>query len=317
MMAARTGVLLMAYGAARDLDDLERYYTHIRHGRPPMPEELADLRRRYRAIGGRSPLDAITREEGERLEAALNRNAGESRFRVYLGMKHSPPFIAEASATMVADGVDRVVGLVLAPHYSAMSVGQYLSEAEKALAEAGGSRPPEFYPVRSWHREPLFLDLIADRVRAALTRFTPDEQKGLAIVFTAHSLPERIRAENDPYPEQIRETGELVMARLALPGRERYGWQSRGRTREPWLGPDILEMLEELRAEGTRAVLVVPIGFVSDHLEILYDLDIQAERRARDLGLHLERTESLNADPRFIAALVRIVGETLRPSEAH
>lgn len=313
-MAEHTGVLLMAYGAARDLDDLERYYTHIRHGRPPSAEALSDLRRRYEAIGGRSPLFSITRETGERLEAVLNANGGGGRFRVYLGMKHSPPFIADAVREMIADRVDRVVGLVLAPHDSALSVGQYLAEAGEALGEAGAAAPP-FHPIRAWYREPLFLDLVADRIRSALTRFSHEEREHLAIVFTAHSLPERIRAQNDPYPSQIRETGELVMDRLGLSGRERYGWQSRGRTGEPWLGPDILEMLEGLRRDGARAVLVVPVGFVSDHLEILYDLDIQAAARAHDLDLHFERTESLNADPRFVAALARIVGAAVRRPE--
>jgi ferrochelatase len=290
----------MAYGTPRSLDEVERYYTHIRRGRPPAPEELADLVRRYQAIGGVSPLTAITMRQAQGLEALLNADGGRP-CRVYLGMKHTEPFIADAVAQMAADGVEEAVTLVLAPHYSTMSVAAYQQAAESARTQCGG---PRLWHIDHWHLQPRFLRALAQRVETALRRF-PDPQQ-VTVVFTAHSLPERILAAGDPYPRQLRETGEAVARQLGL-RHVRFGWQSAGRTAERWLGPDILELLHELQAEGVRDVLVCPAGFVSDHLEVLYDLDIEARHVAESLGLRFERTASLNDDPEFLRALAEVV----------
>jgi ferrochelatase len=301
-MSEPVGVLLMHYGTASGPDDVERYYTDIRGGRAPSPEAVEDLRRRYAAIGNTFPLNRITREQAGALEGELNALAG-GRFRVYVGAKHSPPFVGDAVRRMAEDGIRFGVGLVLAPHYSKMSVGGYIERARKA-------RPAslELTFVESWHLHPAFLEVLTDRVAAALEQLTDDERAEALVIFTAHSLPARIVDEGDPYPEQIRETGQAVAARLGL---ERWttGWQSAGRTPEPWLGPPLDELVEKAAAAGHTSVVVVPCGFVADHLEILYDVDIEARQAADRAGIRLVRTESMNADPAFIRALADVVGQ--------
>ena len=303
-MQITQAVLLMAHGAARDVDDLERYYTHIRGGRPPRPEQLAELAHRYRAIGGRSPFFSITERTARRLEAALSARQGMP-FRVYLGLKHSPPFIEDAVRALIADNIQRVYGLVLAPHFSSLSVGQYLAAAEAALVR--NPSPPAWVPIRSWHLQPQLIHMLAERTRAGIQQFSPRERLRLTIVFTAHSLPARVLASGDPYPRQVRETVEAVMEQVPGAFRYEFAWQSRGRTDEAWLEPDILERLPALHAQGARAVLAVPVGFVSDHLEILYDLDRQAKERAQALNLGWGRTQMPNADPEFVETLVQCV----------
>jgi len=305
-MAAKA-ILLMAYGSAKDLADLERYYTHIRRGRAPSQAELEDLTRRYQAIGGHSPLLEITRRQALGLEQALSRRPGFEQIRVYMGMKHSPPFIAETVQRMVADGVDEIYAMVLAPHFSTMSVGQYIQEAVESLADAKAE--VRWIPVWSWHLAPGLIDLFVGRVREGLARFGPEES--VTVLITAHSLPERILQVNDPYPDQIQATGHAVMAAFGGKIAYEFGWQSAGRTREPWLGPDLLIRLEQLAQEGKRAILVCPVGFVSDHLEILYDLDVKAQRVAEGLGIHLERTRSLNDDPGFFETLAEVIAGTV------
>lgn len=307
--AAPTGVLLMAYGAARGPEDLARYYTHIRRGRPPTADQLADLRARYDAIGGHSPLLDITARQAAGLQKTLERRHGASRYRTYLGFKHCAPFIADAVETMRQDGIQQAIGLVLAPHYSDMSVGVYLREAE-AFAD-----PPArvFKPVKAWHTEPGLIRLLADRVSEALSAFAGGHEAAPTVIFTAHSLPERIRAQNDPYPAQVEKTGHLV-AELLQYRPYAFSWQSAGRTEEPWMGPDILDTLTRLRDEGRRRALICPVGFVSDHLEILYDLDVQAQSRARALGMDIRRTRSLNDDPAFLDTLADIVNRVSAPS---
>ncbi len=303
-MPIAQAVLLMAHGAAQGMDDLERYYTHIRGGRPPQPEQLAELADRYRAIGGHSPFLSITERTARALETVLSARQGKP-FKVYLGLKHSPPFIEDAVRALVADGIERVYGLVLAPHFSELSVGQYLATAQAGLNRVPGS--PAWIPIRSWHLQPPLVRLLARRTRVGLQTFSAWERGALTILFTAHSLPARILASGDPYPDQVRETGEAVMKQV--PGNVAYefAWQSRGRTNEVWLGPDILERLPELSARGTRAVLVVPLGFVSDHLEIQYDLDQQAKTLAREMNLGWARTPMPNADPELVQALVESI----------
>ncbi len=298
------GVLVMAYGAAQDLDDLPRYYTHIRHGRMPSPAQLEDLRTRYLAIGGDSPLYHITKSQAEALEQVLNSEAPNT-YRVYLGLKHAPPFIEDGVRNMVEDGVDQAVGLVLAPHYSVMSVGGYLEEAKQAVQRYQASLP--WQGIQSWHLEPSFIAAVSQRVATSLALFDNDN---VMVIFSAHSLPQRILATGDPYPKQLRDTGEAVAEYMALP-HYTFSWQSAGRTDEPWMGPDILEKIENLQREGWNQQLVCPVGFVSDHLEILYDLDIQAQKHANVLGVHLERTPSFNSDLTFIQVLADVVRKAL------
>jgi ferrochelatase len=311
-------VLLMAYGSPQGPDDVERYYTHIRHGRPPSDAELQDLLRRYEAIGGVSPLSAITARQALALEHRLTTVRTEGDLRVYLGLKHSAPFIGDAIRQMAEDGVAEAVALVLAPHYSRMSVGSYLSEAEQANQSLGS--PMVLKPVKSWARHPRLIELLSQRVTEAFGLFTAKEREALPVIFTAHSLPQRILSEGDPYPEELRASGELVAQRLSLTNYT-FSWQSAGRTREPWMTPDILEKLSAMADSGDRQALICPAGFVSDHLEVLYDLDIQAQQHARQLGMHIERTRSFNDDPAFIEVLASIAIDALytppRPEERH
>jgi protoporphyrin/coproporphyrin ferrochelatase len=296
------GVALLAYGTPRSPDEVEAYYTHIRRGRPPTPDQLADLVRRYDAIGGISPLSERTDAQRAALQAALDRRSGDGRVRVVLGFKHAPPFIEDAIDDLVAGGVDDVTALVLAPHFSALSVGEYLERAEARATSAGGS----FRSVASWHDEDAYLQFVTDATRASLSAL-PERTK---VVFTAHSLPARVLESGDPYPDQLRETAELVAGRLGL---DRWAgwttaWQSAGRTPEPWLGPDIADVVRELGATGRAdGVCVCPCGFVADHLEVLYDLDIDARRVAGEAGLDFGRAAVVNDDAAVMAALAERV----------
>jgi ferrochelatase len=296
------GVLLMAYGTPRSLDELETYYTHIRRGRPPTPELLAELRARYEAIGGVSPLTARTEAQRQAIQQALDHRAPD-RFEVALGMKHAAPFIEDAVEAFHDRGVGRLVGLVLAPHYSAFSVGTYLERARAAAAERG----VDVAGIEQWHLMPALLDFLA----AGVTRRLAELPEATKVFFTAHSLPERVLVD-DPYPDQLLESATAVAERVdLLPWPDwAIAWQSAGRTPEPWRGPDILEVIATLadtgRAEG---VLVCPQGFVSDHLEIVYDLDIEARRLADDRGLAFARTPTINDDPSIMAALADLVVE--------
>jgi len=300
-VTASTAVLMMAYGTPRDLDDVEAYYTDIRNGRPPPPELLEELKQRYRAIGGKSPLLEITRSQVEGVEDRVGT-------KTYLGMKHAPPRIADAVAEIAAAGADRIVGLVLAPHYSAMSVGDYERRVRLAATEAGWEVTIDM--IESWHLEPGYIDLLCERVDYALRTLTKDVRRDTTVVFTAHSLPERVLSTGDPYAEQLRATADAVAANMGLASWQ-IGWQSAGRTKDPWIGPDILEVIADLAARGQRGVVVCPCGFVSDHLEVLYDVDIECKRVAGELGLELERTASPNDDPAFLDVLAGVVRRKL------
>jgi ferrochelatase len=302
-----TAVLAMAYGTPAGPEELEAYYTHIRRGRPPTPELLAGLRRRYEAIGGQSPLLELTRAQVAGLGRALA-EAGRPDISVALGMKHAAPFIEDAVADLLAAGARRIVGLVLAPHYSHLSVGEYAERARAAAA--GAAAQPVVSVVSSWHLAPGYLDFLAAALENALRALPAGVGAGAHVLFTAHSLPARILDDDDPYPAQLQETAAAVAARTGL---ERWSvaWQSAGRTPEPWLGPDVLEALGDLAAAGASAVVVCPAGFISDHLEVLYDLDVEASARARELGIAFARTASPNADPRLLGALARVVLDEL------
>ena len=304
-------VLLMAYGTPEQLDDVEAYFTHIRGGRTPSPEAVANLVARYERVGGRTPLLHISEEVRTALEAALAAR-GES-YRVYLGMKHWHPYIADTMAQMQADGITDVTCIALAPHCSRMSVGAYCQTVEETNRAHG--EPFTLHFVTSWYDQPRFIEMMASAVRSALLRFPASERDNVAVVFTAHSLPERIRTWGDSYEAELAESSAQV-ARQALIGPWRFAWQSAGGTQEPWIGPDVLDELDVLRQERVRNVLLVPIGFVCDHLEVLYDIDIEAKERARSLGMRLERTALPNASPAFIRVLVDVVLEGSGKGEA-
>jgi protoporphyrin/coproporphyrin ferrochelatase len=281
----------MAYGSPSRPEDVGAYLADIRGGRPVSPEAVEELEERYRRIGGGSPLNEIT----ERQRAALEQELG---IPVYVGMKHWTPRIAEAAERALAAGAERVTGLVLAPHYAGMSIGGYQRQLEEALA---GRAELTFIP--SYHAYEPLIDLLAERIG----------NTDAHVVFTAHSLPARILDEGDPYKDQLLETAQLVAESTHVPSWS-FAFQSESPTGEPWLGPDILDELERLHATGVRKVLVTPIGFVADHLEIYWDIDTQARERAAELGLDLERTESLNDDPAFIRVLAGVVTQQAHTS---
>ena len=300
--AAPVGVVVMAYGTPRRPEDVNAYYTHVRRGRPPSAELLDDLARRYAAIGGGSPLARLTEAQAAVVAAALESRA-PGRFRVEVGYKHAPPFVEDAVERLLAAGTGRLVGLVLAPHYSAASVGEYLA---RLRARAGEVRPgTPVAAVEGWHLEPTYLAFLAEQVRRALEA-SPAATK---VLFTAHSLPQRVVAAGDGYADRVRETAAAVAAEVGL-ARWAVAWQSAGRTPEPWLGPDLLTVLADLAGTGgVEGVLVCPCGFVSDHLEVLYDLDIEARARADELGVAFARTAVPNDDTRVLGALAdRLVG---------
>jgi ferrochelatase len=276
----------MAYGSPERLADVPEYYADIRGGRPIAPAHLDDLVARYRALGveDHNPLNAIT----EQTRAALERELGSP---VYTGMKHWTPRIADAAQRALARGAETIVGLVLAPHYSRLSIAGY----EEQLASALDGRA-ELRMIRSWHDYPPFVEFLATRVRGTHRH----------VVFTAHSLPARILDEGDPYQDELYKTAALVADEAELPEWS-WAYQSASPTGEPWLGPDILDHLDELHGRGVTDVLVCPVGFVSDHLEIRWDIDVEAQERARELGMDLERIEMPNADPEFIQALALLV----------
>lgn len=302
MSKERLGILLMAYGTPKSLDEVLPYYTDIRHGHAPSPEQLAELTDRYLAIGGVSPLTEITVDQAKGLEEALNHDGGR-QVKVYLGFKHIQPFIRDAVRQMHQDGIQEAVCLVLAPHYSAMSIGAYHKAATEAANALGG---PKLLQIDSWHMNRAFLEVLASRVKDALSKFSSTDD--VMVVFSAHSLPARILSMGDPYEKQLHESGEAVAKMLNLK-HYTFGWQSAGRTSEPWLGPDILDKLAELKEQGYTNIVSCSQGFVSDHLEVLYDIDIEAMDKAKSLGIKLVRTAQMNADPEFLQALAQVVRE--------
>jgi len=303
--AHRTAVLLMAYGTPRTREEIEPYYTDIRRGRPPTPEALAELTARYEALGGTSPLAARTEAQRDALQAALDA-AAPGQYEVSLGLKHAEPKIEAAVDAIAAKGFRRIVGLVLAPHYSAFSIGQYLDRARTAAEPHGIS----VAGIDSWATEPAYVAFIAADLQAKLAGM-PDDTK---VLFTAHSLPQRIIDAGDPYPDELRATAEAVAEAAGLSRWSNWAiaWQSAGRTPEPWLGPDILAVIDDLAgsendAAHPRGVLVSAVGFVADHLEVLYDLDIEAAQRAASHDIAFARTACVNDDPTVMAALAQRV----------
>jgi ferrochelatase len=294
------GILVMAYGSPEGPADLEAYYTHIRHGRPPSPELLKELEGRYQAIGW-SPLRQITRRQARALQARLD-EADPGRYRVFVGMKHSTPFIGETVAAMAAEGITEGVGIVLAPHYSRMSVGTYIQAAE----DARGPRRLAMRYVERWGDHPLFLNALAERLRAALEGLPGSERSQIPVVFTAHSLPEKVLEWGDPYPDELRRTAAAVAARVGA-AMWTFAFQSAGRTADAWLGPDVRDAIQDLHDAGHKTVAACSVGFVADHLEVLYDLDVEARALAEGLGMRFVRAGSLNDHPLLIDALADLV----------
>lgn len=293
------GVLVMAYGTPKAPGEIADYYTHIRRGRPPTDEELAELTARYEAIGGVSPLAERTEAQRTAIAAALEARTGRA-VPTALGQKHAPPYVEDGVRALATSGATRVVGLVLAPHYSRASVGAYHERAGAAARSAG----VEYLPIDSWHLLPALVDFLADAILDA-RRGLPARHK---VLFSAHSLPERA-LEGDPYPEELYETASAVAARVGLLPWPDWAlcWQSAGRTPERWRGPDLSEVVRELGATGRAdGVLVCPQGFTADHLEVLYDLDIEARRVAENAGLAFARTRSVNADPAVMDGLAEL-----------
>jgi protoporphyrin/coproporphyrin ferrochelatase len=300
-----TGILVLAYGTPEKPEDIAPYYTHIRGGRPPTPESLQNLQERYRLVGGRTPLLDLSRGVADGLQARLDTES-PGRYRVYLGMKHWHPFIGEVVPQIVADGVREVIAVVLAPHYSRYSLEGYRKYINQALEKV--DQPFQLHFIESWHAHPLFRQMIADRITAALAQFPDHVREQVLVLFSAHSLPEKIVAAGDPYPQQLHESAAGIAALLGLRD-HRFCYQSAGMTGEPWLGPDILDELEALHAEGIRYVLSVPFGFVSEHLEVLWDIDTEAQQKAGELGMTLRRIGMPNADAEFVEVIKAVVAE--------
>jgi protoporphyrin/coproporphyrin ferrochelatase len=306
------GVMVMAYGGPGSLDEVEPYLADIRGGRPTSEELLHEITDRYRQIGGRSPILELTTAQATGIERALNDDAAADagvRYRAYVGMRHWHPYIGDVVPQMLADGVDEIVGVVMAPHFSRMSIGAYMGKFDKALADSGAEIP--VHKVESWKDEPCFVEAIADRVRQALQKFPDDIRADVPILFTAHSLPARVLESGDPYPEELQTSVRLVVEKLQ-PKDHRWAFQSQGATAEPWLGPTVEDTLQQLADEGHRNVLLVPIGFVCDHVEVLFDVDIEHRHQAEELGIRLERIAMLNDDPGLVNAVANAVRRAAR-----
>ena len=305
--AGLAGVLLMAYGGPSSLDQVEDYYRDIRRGSPPPPELLEELIGRYRAIGGGSPLSALVERQRAALQIELARRG--LTVAVYAGMRHIEPRIGRVVRGMAADGIERIAAIALAPQRSSNAAG-YRRAVDAALAEMDET-PPVVDFVESWHDQPRFVEALATATAEAMHRFT--DPGGVQVMFTAHSLPSRVVTDGDSYPDEVRATAGLVAGRLRLL-RYSVAFQSAGRTGEPWLGPEIRDEIRRLAAEGVRDLVVCPVGFVADHLEVLYDIDIEARAVAYEAWIRLERARSMNDDPTFIAGLADLAVDVLAPA---
>jgi protoporphyrin/coproporphyrin ferrochelatase len=302
-MSAKIAVLLMAYGTPNRIDEVEQYYINVRGGRMPTPEQVENLSARYRAVGGHTPLTTLTKSVTDQLQAQLDAEF-PGQYQVYFGMKYWHPLIPDVVKQIHADGISKVIGLALAPHYSKISIGGYQKQVDRANEEFNTNI--ELTMINSWQEQPKFRNLIASRISEALAQFSAEVRDQVTVLFSAHSLPQRVLAWGDPYPDELLGSAKGIAEMLELPD-WRFTYQSQGETGEPWLGPDVLDTLAELAAEGKKYVLQVPFGFVCDHLEILYDIDIEGKHKANELGLQLERIQLLNDDPAFVDLLKTVV----------
>ncbi|MBU8855030.1 ferrochelatase [Priestia megaterium] len=298
------GLLVMAYGTPYKEEDIERYYTHIRRGRKPSPEALEDLQNRYEAIGGISPLAKITQQQMESLEKRLNEVQDEIEFKAYLGLKHIEPFVEDAVEAMHKDGIKEAVSIVLAPHFSTFSVKSYNGRAKETAEKLGG---PIIHSVESWYNEPKFIQYWATRVKQTFDLIEEEKRKKAVLIVSAHSLPEKIIAAGDPYPNQLQETADLIAQAAGIEHYE-IGWQSAGNTPEPWIGPDVQDLTRELHEEkGYTSFVYTPVGFIADHLEVLYDNDYECKVVTDEIGADYYRPEMPNAQPEFIDGLATVV----------
>lgn len=303
MEKKRLGLLVMAYGTPTKEEDIEPYYTHIRHGRKPAPEELQDLKDRYKAIGGVSPLAKITEEQTKALEAKVNELQDEYEFKAYIGLKHISPFIEDAVQQMAEDGIKEAVSIVLAPHYSTFSIKSYNERARKEAEKHG----IQITSVESWYKEPGFIQFWAEGIRKIYDAMSEEERSKAVLIVSAHSLPEKILQHGDPYADQLKETADLIAEKAGIVNYE-VGWQSEGNTPDPWLGPDVQDLTKDLYKEkGYRSFVYAPVGFVADHLEVLYDNDYECKVVCDELGVPYHRPEMPNTNPQFIQTLAEVV----------
>jgi len=294
-------LMLMAYGGPDTLDDVRPYLMDVRNYRPTSDHIVEEITERYRQIGGRSPILELTNAEAAGIERELNANAGAGeRWKVWVAMRHWHPFIKDVMAEMERAGVTQTIGLVMAPHYSRMSIGAYYKRVEEARC------PIKVTELRSWNLLAGYLDALTDRIQTALQKFPEDVRASVPVIFTAHSLPERIREWNDPYERELRETVAALRERFPDQPSE-WAYQSAAMTPDPWLGPDASEVISRLHAEGVRNVLICPVGFVCEHVEILFDIDVEFTQHANALGMRLERIEMLNDHPALLASLAGLV----------
>jgi len=310
-MVKHVGVMLMTYGSPATLDDVPVYLKHVYGGREASPEVIAEFRRRYALIGG-SPLLRITREQAAALEEELNRQSSDgTTYRVRVGMRFAPPFVYEV-VPEVAEGADQIVGIIMSPQYSPIIMKGYIDMLTKAVQDLHRSEL-QLNISRDWHMQPYFLQALAERVQEALNRFPPDVRERVPVLLTAHSMPKRV-IENEPdYIDHLKETAAAIARLAGLPSeRWMFCYQSAGHTPEEWLKPDFADVMPELKAQGHTHVLIAPVQFLADHLEILYDIEIGAREQAEIHGIHFARIESLNTAPLFIKALAEVVKETMQ-----
>lgn len=305
-MTKKVGLLVMAYGTPYKDEDIERYYTDIRHGHKPSEEMIADLRGRYHAIGGLSPLAKITEAQAYGLEKALNDSQDEVEFKAYIGLKHIEPFIEDAVEAMHKDGIEEAISIVLAPHYSSFSVEAYNKRAKDAADKLGG---PSIKAINDWYKQPKFIQIWADRINETAKQIPADELLDTVLIVSAHSLPEKIKQHNDPYPDQLQETADFIFEKVVVP-HYALGWQSEGKTGEPWLGPDVQDLTRELYGqEKYKHFIYTPVGFVAEHLEVLYDNDYECKVVTDEVGAAYHRPPMPNADPEFLEVLRTVVWE--------
>ncbi|MGD6941623.1 ferrochelatase [Cytobacillus gottheilii] len=309
MERKKLGLLVMAYGTPYREEDIERYYTHIRHGRRPSDEMLEDLRSRYEAIGGISPLAQITKEQAEGLEQHLNAIQDEYEFKMYIGLKHIEPFVEDAVQQMHADGITEAVSIVLAPHFSTFSIKSYNGRAKEEAEKLGGLT---ITSVESWYKEPRFIQYWSDALKTVVDLMPEEEKDDFVLVVSAHSLPEKIIQMGDPYPDQLKETADLIAEAAQIKNYE-IGWQSAGNTPEPWLGPDVQDLTRDLyEQKGYKAFVYAPVGFVAEHLEVLYDNDYECKVVTDEVGASYYRPAMPNAKPEFIDAMAAVVLNKLK-----
>ncbi len=299
----KIGLLVMAYGTPYKEEDIEPYYTHIRHGRKPSEEALQDLKDRYNAIGGISPLARITEEQANAITEKLNDMQDTYEFELFIGLRHIHPFIEDAVAEMDEKGITEAVTLVLAPHYSTFSIKGYNSRAKESADQYG----IKLYSVEDWYDAPGFIEFWVNNIKETYATMSEEERKKAVLIVSAHSLPEKILQDNDPYPEQLAETARLIAKGAGITQYE-IGWQSEGNTPDPWLGPDVQDLTRDLHAEkGYESFVYTPVGFVSDHLEVLYDNDYECKVVCDEVGANYYRPKMPNTDPLFIETLAKVV----------